>query len=136
MEARFDSLGRLGCSGIPVSGFDSHHLLHFMAEWRNGNVMKIPHCWCGTYRWNVNWGAGSSPASVTEYDNKGNTMKNGIEYRPNGNKILVGGEKSRSYIVYIKQSDGTYVMSRNGPWDWLGNARKYADAQAVNPAAV
>lgn len=48
-------------------------------------------------------------------------MKNGIEVRKNGAKI----QRTPSGVCYaVTLPDGT--PSKNGPWDYLGNARKDA----------
>lgn len=53
-------------------------------------------------------------------------MKNGIEVRGNGSEIhkrVIFG-----YDVKIMKPSGELQPSKNNPWDFLGNARKDADA--------
>ena len=47
-------------------------------------------------------------------------MKNGIELKKNGNMII-----KRNGIYYVEKLNRNSVLvpSRNGPWDYLGNAR-------------
>ena len=52
-------------------------------------------------------------------------MKNGIEVRKNGNRVEI--RDIYGYNVYKKQPDGSFVLSKNGPWDYLRNARLDAD---------
>lgn len=55
--------------------------------------------------------------------------KNGIEVRANGSEIhrrLVFG-----YDVKIRMPSGELKPSRNGPWDYLYDARADADAGAM-----
>lgn len=60
-------------------------------------------------------------------------MKNGIETRDNGNQIYKDICKSGFvlYHVYLKAPCGSYVASKNGPWDYLNNARKAADEEML-----
>jgi len=51
-------------------------------------------------------------------------VKNGVEVRKNGNEIR---EIGICYYVYLKQEDGSFIESQNGPWDYLNNARRCAD---------
>jgi len=52
--------------------------------------------------------------------------KDKIEIRKNGDEIR---KKGRCYHVYRKQRDGTFELSKNGPWDYLSNARADSDAE-------
>lgn len=50
-------------------------------------------------------------------------MKNGQETRPNGSKII----RCKGLYFVIHHVDGIFKASKNGPWDYLHNARKDAD---------
>lgn len=52
-------------------------------------------------------------------------MKRGIEYRPNGNRIIK--RNVFGYDVHILRQDGGFRLSENGPWDYLRSARNDAD---------
>jgi len=52
-------------------------------------------------------------------------MKNGREVRPNGSIITKVLMKSGIYLYYVQNIN--YKPSKNGPWDYLRNARKDAD---------
>lgn len=59
----------------------------------------------------------------------------GIEIRPNGNKIQRHARSSNPfdsyYIVSIRQTNGRYLESQNNSWDYLYNARREADKQNI-----
>jgi hypothetical protein len=59
-------------------------------------------------------------------------MKNGIEYRANGNRIVK--REGFGYDVHILREDGGYRSSCSNPWDYLNNAR--ADANQQTPLHV
>jgi len=54
-------------------------------------------------------------------------MKNGIEIRKNGNMIVK--HPDGWWYARIKQPDGTFRPSTNGPWTYIYNARKDADGR-------
>jgi len=53
-------------------------------------------------------------------------MKNGREVRPNGNCITKVKTKRGVVQYYVETKNGD--PSKNGPWDYLYNARKDADS--------
>ena len=59
-------------------------------------------------------------------------MKNGIEIRSNGNTIK---KKNEMYYVYILINK-TLVLSRDGPWDYLRNARGSADKSDITDICI
>jgi len=52
-------------------------------------------------------------------------VKNGVEIRKNGNMIIK--RKDGWWVVKIKQPDGSFKQSENGPWGFIYNARSAAD---------
>ena len=59
--------------------------------------------------------------------------KDKIEIRKNGDEIR---KKGRCYHVYRKQKNGTFELSKNGPWDYLCNARSDSNTGMINGKAI
>jgi len=61
-------------------------------------------------------------------------MKNGTEMRKNGNMIIKIEDGSfRLWHVKVKQPDGSFLPSKNGPWTYIYNARNDADGTLKMP---